>query len=236
MKKNNFLIICLLLILVFSINASAFDIDEFKENFNQIKTEFEDREANFSIARNIKEAILYEILYIDDFFVNLESGLEDKSVENQLKTMSATFLDEVESYRNLPEGKTSPIKLFAIIVALSSLALFIAGTVQKNLHRSINRVNGQSIFDLSDNTYAMNHNFDIMNEQHLQMHMQAHNDALMQHMQMNNDMAMQQAMNEAMRSVTPFDHGGYVQGYGFNPSDTMAQDSFNQMNNMNNMF
>ena len=68
------------------------------------------------------------------------------------------------------------------------------------------------------------------------MHMQAHNDALMQHMQMNNDMAMQQAMNEAMRSVTPFDHGGYVQGYGFNPSDTMAQDSFNQMNNMNNMF
>ena len=108
MKKNNFLIICLLLILVFSINASAFDIDEFKENFNQIKTEFEDREANFSIARNIKEAILYEILYIDDFFVNLESGLEDKSVENQLKTMSAMFLDEVESYRNLPEGKPSP--------------------------------------------------------------------------------------------------------------------------------
>lgn len=39
------------------------------------------------------------------------------------------------------------------------------------------------------------------------------------------------AMSESLKSVTPFDHGGYVQGYGFNPSDTMMQDSFSSMNN-----
>jgi len=39
----------------------------------------------------------------------------------------------------------------------------------------------------------------------------------------------QWAMDESMKAVTPFDHGGYVQGPGFNPSDTMHQ----EMNNMN---
>lgn len=47
------------------------------------------------------------------------------------------------------------------------------------------------------------------------------------------------AMEEACKSVTPFDMGGYVQGDGFNPSDTMATDAqreqMNQMNDMNNM-
>lgn len=54
------------------------------------------------------------------------------------------------------------------------------------------------------------------------------------------------AMEEARKAATPFDHGGYVQGDGFNPSDTMAADAqrqqqaeqmnhMNDMNNMNNM-
>lgn len=40
------------------------------------------------------------------------------------------------------------------------------------------------------------------------------------------------AMNEAIKSVTPFDMGGYVQGAGFNPSDTMQQEAIEQMNQM----
>ncbi len=36
------------------------------------------------------------------------------------------------------------------------------------------------------------------------------------------------AMEEARKAVTPFDHGGYVQGDGFNPSDTMAADAQRQ--------
>ena len=43
------------------------------------------------------------------------------------------------------------------------------------------------------------------------------------------------AMEEARKSVTPFDHGGYVQGDGFNPSDTMAADAQRQMDNLNQM-
>ena len=43
------------------------------------------------------------------------------------------------------------------------------------------------------------------------------------------------AMEESLKSVTPFDFGGYVQGDGFNPSDTMAADAQRQeMNDMNN--
>lgn len=45
----------------------------------------------------------------------------------------------------------------------------------------------------------------------------------------------EQAMEESRKAVTPFDHGGYVQGDGFNPSDTMAADAQRQMDNMNNM-
>lgn len=55
----------------------------------------------------------------------------------------------------------------------------------------------------------------------------------------NEEMQRQQnewAAEEARKAVTPFDHGGYMQGDGFNPSDTMAADAQReQMNNMNNM-
>ncbi|MCY6369515.1 hypothetical protein [Clostridium ganghwense] len=40
------------------------------------------------------------------------------------------------------------------------------------------------------------------------------------------------ATEEAIKSVTPFDMGGYVQGSGFNPSDTMQQEAIDQMNQM----
>ncbi len=45
------------------------------------------------------------------------------------------------------------------------------------------------------------------------------------------DQFSQWSMDEAMKAVTPFDHGGYVQGNGFNPSDTIAYES--AMDSMN---
>ncbi len=45
----------------------------------------------------------------------------------------------------------------------------------------------------------------------------------------------QWAMDEGLKSVTPFDHGGYVQGPGFNPSDTMAHDSMQMHHQMDHM-
>lgn len=51
-----------------------------------------------------------------------------------------------------------------------------------------------------------------------------------------NQQAMDFTMDEARKAATPFDHGGYQQGYGINPSDTMAADMNTMMNNdMNNM-
>ncbi len=69
--------------------------------------------------------------------------------------------------------------------------------------------------------------------------MQMHDDFNRQMMEETNRQMNQQmmdemnrrSMEESMKAVTPFDHGGYVQGPGFNPSDTAAQ----QMNDMNNM-
>ena len=61
--------------------------------------------------------------------------------------------------------------------------------------------------------------------------MQAHEDFVRQMNQQQFDEMNRHAMEESMKAVTPFDHGGYVQGPGFNPSDTAAQ----QMNDMNNM-
>lgn len=39
-----------------------------------------------------------------------------------------------------------------------------------------------------------------------------------------NQRALELGMHESLKGVTPFDHGGYVQGPGFNPSDTLAHD------------
>ena len=73
-----------------------------------------------------------------------------------------------------------------------------------------------------------------MHDQMMQQQMQQQMHDQMMQQQMNdqfNQQMMQQTMDESWKSVTPFDHGGYVQGDGFNPSDTMAS----QMNDMNNM-
>lgn len=228
MKKISFILCLLLLFSVFTANAEYVwsvrnaTIEDMKDP--------EKTESNFFVTLNIKKAVICEILYIGEFFENLENNLEDKSPQNQLKAMGTMLTDKLKAYAP-SQGVNTPLIPLGITILFSSVILGAVGKAQKSHNRALNRINGRSIFDLSDNAYALDNNFDIMN-QHMQMHMQAHNDALMQHMQMNNDLAMQQAMNEAMRSVTPFDHGGYVQGYGFNPSDTMAQDSFNQMNNM----
>ena len=84
----------------------------------------------------------------------------------------------------------------------------------------------------SNNSYATNCsmlNNDHMNEQAIQnMHRQMVEQQTMQQQAVNRH--IQQAMNEGIRAATPFDLGGYVQGPGFNPSETMAHT--NMMNQM----
>ena len=66
------------------------------------------------------------------------------------------------------------------------------------------------------------------NQQKQAEHQQQVEQQMQQQMQ---QQGTQHAINEATKSVTPFDHGGYVQGPGFNPSDTMAHNDM-----MNHMF
>lgn len=46
------------------------------------------------------------------------------------------------------------------------------------------------------------------------------------------EMFDRELMEFSIKSVTPFDHGGFVQGEGFNQSDTMASEMFHMNNNI----
>lgn len=50
-------------------------------------------------------------------------------------------------------------------------------------------------------------------------------------LRMQQEMFDREFMEFSIKSVTPFDHGGFIQGEGFNPSDTMASEMFNMNNN-----
>ncbi|MDU1978399.1 MAG: nuclease-related domain-containing protein [Clostridium sp.] len=50
-------------------------------------------------------------------------------------------------------------------------------------------------------------------------------------LRMQKEMFDREFMEFSIKSVTPFDHGGFIQGEGFNPSDTMASEMFNMNNN-----
>ncbi len=83
------------------------------------------------------------------------------------------------------------------------------------------------------NNSRINNNFRSNNVHNNESHTQ---DFMQEEM---NRQFLEQSMEEARKAATPFDHGGYMQGDGFNPSDTMAADAQRQMdsmNNMNNMF
>ena len=45
------------------------------------------------------------------------------------------------------------------------------------------------------------------------------------------EMFDRELMEFSIKSITPFDYGGFVQGEGFNPSDTMASEMFHMNNN-----
>ncbi len=84
---------------------------------------------------------------------------------------------------------------------------------QSRQGKGYSRSNYRRNYGTSDNSHQMQDEFNRQTQQQMQ------------------DEFNRQAMEESIKAVTPFDHGGYVQGAGFNPSDTAAQ----QMNDMNNM-
>ena len=110
-----------------------------------------------------------------------------------------------------------------ILADFTSDGLYVNGKIIDNFgKKQNNRQNRQNNWKNTNNgNYSNNHSDD---------------DFLQEEMQRQQN---EWAMEEARKSVTPFDMGGYVQGDGFNPSDTMAADAqreqMNQMNDMNDM-
>jgi len=123
--------------------------------------------------------------------------------------------------------------------------------IVKAIEENLNQNNGfqynnsyATNFDILNNSFnnfmeeeiqrqAYNMHRQIIEQQIMQqqaMHQQAVELQMMQEQEIQRQLFEQQMVNEAMKSAMPFDHGGYVQGPGFNPSDTIAHD--NMMNHM----
>ncbi|MGI6730329.1 MAG: hypothetical protein ACOX5F_00315 [Anaerovoracaceae bacterium] len=159
------------------------------------------------------------------------------SIKEKFKPNSQGLFQAVYELYEVAEGV--PFDIMDRVFKYGFLADFLTNMAG---HRS-------SFMDLNKQALQiMNNNFgtpmdsqmlDSMNQMHamdfdnMQMNMQQELQGIM-------DQQFQQfSLDEAMRAITPFDHGGYVMGPGFNPSDTMAfdaqQDMMNQMNMMNDM-
>lgn len=124
-----------------------------------------------------------------------------------------------EAVENIPVNNTLALLSAAIlllgIIAVSAFNGYAYS--KKNLRKLISPYRGK---------YRPNRNYTRSDNAG---NRNTYNENLMQ--QQMNDEFNRHAMEESIKAVTPFDHGGYVQGAGFNPSDTAAQ----QMNDMNNM-
>lgn len=81
--------------------------------------------------------------------------------------------------------------------------------------------------DFSGFARRMSESFNNHSFQHNDMHQQ-----MMDHQNFMDQENQRQVIDESWKSVTPFDYGGYIQGIGFNPSDTMAFEAMEQMNDM----
>ena len=77
---------------------------------------------------------------------------------------------------------------------------------------------------------AMQHH-QTAEQQALQLQQMAETVFLQQMLEQQQQEIMQHAINEGIKSVSPFYFGGYIQGPGFNPSDSMTHNNI-----MNHMF
>lgn len=165
----------------------------------------------------------------------------------------------VEKSVALPEDVNTRkliVNLVVIAVGLVSyyftkFIMYHVGDVRANIDSYMVRKNYRKVNSNRDKYKKMNYDMQNMRRMREQMMQQQNlsNEEMQRQMeemqrQMEDsqrqmeEMQRQQnewATEEARKAVTPFDHGGYMQGDGFNPSDTMAADAQRQMDNMNNM-
>jgi hypothetical protein len=112
--------------------------------------------------------------------------------------------------------------IYMVVVNIPKKREKVKGTIQdfyENMGGYTTRQNDMHMMNGYDD--SMNHYNDVYNMQ--------------QSNEMFNQQALESTMDESKKIVTAFDHGGYVMGAGFNPSDTMREEAFDDMNHMNDM-
>ncbi len=178
---------------------------------------------------------------------NLESNFKvysalkeehQNSIKTKLKPKSQKLFEKVFELYNVT-GEI-PFKNMGRILKYGFFADFV--TNMESYRNSFIDLTGQVQHIMKNNMdHAMDSQmFNDMNQmnnfdgfENMQMAMQQEFQSIM-------DQQFQQfSLEEAMKIVTPFDHGGYLMGPGFNPSDTMAfdaqQDMMQQIDMMNDM-
>lgn len=168
-----------------------------------------------------------------------------------LNTFCTSAFADVENTVALPEDiqtRKLIVNLVGIAIGLGSyyfikFLMYHVGDVKANIDSYMVRKNQGKVKSNQDQYKRMNYDMQNMHRMYEQMMQQnlssEETQRQMEEIQRQmEEMQRQQSewtAEEARRATTPFDHGGYVQGDGFNPSDTMAADAQRQMDNMNNM-
>lgn len=233
MKKSIFLLIVFLCF----VSISTFAIT--------IKSNLTDKDIYFSKLSNVEENTFSKYVNLNK---NIQSQLTDE--QNKILQSGKELYKEIKNYKELSDSDFQNFKVNysqwkeAVVVAddviakeqkkFKPFALILAfiASISTLLIYFLNKYNKVKS---KNNQFNNSHSSNMSNEQ------QAQWNQMNFWQQEQNRQFMEWSMNEARKAVTPFDHGGYVMGDGFNPSDTMAADmdrqaqEMNNINNMNNM-
>ena len=169
-----------------------------------------------------------------------------------LSVFCTSAFADVEKTVALPEDAQTRkliVNLVVIAVGLFSyyftkFLMYHVGDVRANIDSYMARKKYAKVKSNRDQYKKMNYDMQNMRRMREQMmqdqnlsneEMQRQMEEMQRQMEEMQRQQNEWAAEEARKAVTPFDHGGYMQGDGFNPSDTMAADAQRQMDNMNNM-
>ena len=180
---------------------------------------------------------------------------QSKDIQKQKEEEQKTKLAEIQKVKAEEERRkktptNSEILLGFLIVTLGISAGFAAKYSKDILQMKQQYKKFQNDFSNHYKSMSKQEQINFMNSLSAQEQVNFNNILNNQAMHMMNTFMLQEqirqfnqwAMDDSIKSVTPFDAGGYVTGEGFNPSDTMIaeanhqmeMDMQNQMNDMNN--
>lgn len=172
---------------------------------------------------NIHAKYMVQMADIKEKCKNIKQNPNDKNVEDLINYLNKIDKQIVSSTSaTSPEGAQELLSVFKYISNNNNVSLNIKENFLNYLSsKKIVSYKAVNVKNDNDNFNSAQHNFE-------------QNELIQQEINRQN---MEWAMEESRKAVTPFDMGGYVQGDGFNLSDTMVADAqreqMNQMNNMN---